>query len=128
MGDRYESSFYPAELNLVICHENHIHINLRPINGVDCPELGIALNANDARDMAEVVVSLCESCQMGYHECAQEETHYACSCEDCGEAREDAVEFFNGLEDFFKSIDPDNIGWEQIEAEVDGYDAGDIEA
>lgn len=52
MGDRFESTFYPAELNMLICEEKHIHINLRPINGVDCPELGIALDANDARDMA----------------------------------------------------------------------------
>ena len=44
--------FYPAELNMIICGEKHIHINLTAINGVDCPELGIAMDASDAREMA----------------------------------------------------------------------------
>lgn len=43
--------FYAAELTVALCHENHVHLNLKA-KGVDCPELGIALSADDARDLA----------------------------------------------------------------------------
>jgi hypothetical protein len=43
--------FYCAELDMRVCEENHVHINLKALE-VDCPILGIALSAEDAREMA----------------------------------------------------------------------------
>lgn len=80
----------------------------------------------ETSDWENVVVEDCLSCATGDHECAQEETGRVCPCEPCTEERNEreaatsAAEFFNGLEDFFKSIDPDRVGWETIEAEADG--------
>lgn len=46
-----QKDFHPAELSVILCHENHIHLNLTA-KGMDCADLGIALNADDARDLA----------------------------------------------------------------------------
>jgi hypothetical protein len=78
-------------------------------------------------DWETPISGICVSCTKGDHECDQDAIGYACECPDCEETRvevtTDAAEFFNGLEDFFKSIDPDRVGWDLIEADVD---AGDL--
>lgn len=68
---------------------------------------------NERRDWESPLEGPCESCKYGDHECSVEALGYACDCEPCEAARVSTQEFFNGLEDFFKSIDPDRgCGWD----------------
>lgn len=82
------------------------------------------MGANTVRPL-DTRDEVCGACQNGdCQECASlpggRWDDFTCQCESCLFERQERneIEFYNGLEDFFKSIDPDRLGWETIEAEV----------